>query len=102
MKYQLVIQFSEELYGDLDWIADLEDIIDNSLIDAQLDGHDMGSGEVNIFIEANDPINSFEVVKNILNEQKIPLENVKAGYRDFDDDKYLPLWPDNLIEFNVI
>lgn len=102
MKYQLVIQFPEEIYGDLDWIADLEDKIDNLLVDAQLDGHDIGCGEVNIFIETNDPINSFEIVKNNLNEQKSALKNVKAGYRNFNGDTYIAIWPDHLVEFNVI
>ncbi|MGL6028367.1 MAG: hypothetical protein ACRC0B_01855 [Legionella sp.] len=102
MKYQLVIQFPEEICGDLDWIAYLEEIIDQSLIDAELDGHDIGSGEVNIFIETNAPINSFEIVKKILNEQAISLKKTKAGYRDFDSNQYIPVWPEDLVEFNVI
>ena len=39
MKYQLVIQFPEEICGDLDWIAYLEEIIDQSLIDDPIDIH---------------------------------------------------------------
>lgn len=102
MKYQLVIQFPEDLYGDLDWIADIEDIMDESLIDAEIDGHDIGSGEVNIFIHANNPINSFKVVKDILEKENIALESIKAAYRDLSSEDYIPLWPENLVEFNII
>ncbi|KTD59298.1 hypothetical protein [Legionella shakespearei] len=102
MKYQLVIQFPEHIYGDLDWIAEMEDRIDESLIDAEIDGHDIGNGEVNIFIHANNPINSFEVVKDILEGENIVLEGIKAAYRELSSDHYIPLWPENLVDFKVV
>lgn len=102
MNYQLVIQFPEELYGCLDWIAAIENKIDESLVDAALDGHDIGSGEVNIFIDAHEPINSFEVIKRLLQEQHIALEHIKAGYREFSCEQYIAIWPQDLVEFNII
>ena len=51
MKYQLVIQFREELFEEIDEIANLEDRLQKSLIDAEVDGHDIGSGECNFFRE---------------------------------------------------
>ncbi len=102
MKYQFVIQFPEELYGDLDWIADLEDRLDESMVDAEVDGHDMGSGEVNIFIHANNPINTFQIAKNILEEDGVELKNIKIAYREINGDNYIPLWPKNLVDFKVI
>ena len=101
MKYQLVIQFPEELY-DLDWIADIEDRLDESLIDAEVDGHDIGNGEVNIFIHANNPIDTLTTVKNLLKEEKVGLENIKIAYREINADVYIPLWPKDLKEFEVI
>lgn len=53
MNYQLVIQFAEEVFEEIDEIADFEDKLDESLIDAEVDGHDIGSGECNIFIHTN-------------------------------------------------
>lgn len=102
MKYQLVIQFPEKLYNDLDWLADMEDLLDEALVDAEVDGHDMGSGEVNIFIHANDPINTLAIVKNILEEEGVSLENIKIAYREINGDFYIPLWPEDLENFKVI
>ena len=102
MKYHLIIQFPEELYGDLDWISDLEDRLDESIIDAEVDGHDMGGGEVNIFIHANNPVDTFKIAKTILEEDGVELKNIKFAYREINDDNYIPLWPENLINFRVI
>lgn len=102
MKYQLVIQLPEELYGDIDWIADLEDRLADLIVDAEVDGHDIGSGQVNIFIHSNNPVNTFQVVKNILEEDAVELEKLKAAYREIGEDFYIPLWPENLVDFKVI
>ncbi|MBX9703204.1 MAG: hypothetical protein K2X39_03535 [Silvanigrellaceae bacterium] len=101
MKYQLAIQFPEEIYGDLDWIAELEDRLDESLFDAEVDGHDIGSGQVNIFIHTNTPTNTFQIVKNILEEDDVDLEVTKAAYRESSKDDYIPLWPENLMDFEI-
>lgn len=102
MKYQLVLQFPENLYGDLDWVIAMEDQLITRLSDAEMDGHDMGSGEVNIFILTHNPIATFELVKNILQEEKDVLENTKVAYRKLGEDAYICLWPSDLANFNVI
>lgn len=96
MKYQLVIQFPEALYDDL------EDKLDEVLLDAEVDGHDIGSGEVNIFIHGNDPVNSFRIAKNILEDDGVELNNIKAAYRKLNGEHYIPLWPENLVDFTVM
>lgn len=50
MKYQLVIQTTEEFWESIDAIAALEDRLDESLTNAAVDGHDIGSRKINIFI----------------------------------------------------
>lgn len=102
MKYQLVIQLPEELYGDLDWIADLEDQLDESIVDAEIDGHDIGSGKVNVFIHSTNPMNALQTAKNILEENDVNFENIKIAYREIGSDYYIPLWPENLVDFKVI
>jgi hypothetical protein len=102
MKYQLVIQFPEELYSDLEWIAEIEDRIDESLKDAEVDGHDIGSGEVNIFIHANNPINTFSIVKDILENEGVNLEYIKIAYREVNKDVYIPIWPEELKNFEIL
>jgi hypothetical protein len=103
MNYQLIIQLQEKLYGNLDWIAEIEDNLDESLVDAEVDGHDIGSGQVNIFIHTNNPVATFEVAKNILlNEDNSVLEHIKVAYRELSTDCYICLWPKDLAEFKIL
>ena len=101
MKYQLVIQFPEAMFGYLDWIIEMEDRLEDNLLNAELDGHDIGSGEVNIFIHTNHPQQTFELVKNILQREEDVLENAKIAYRELCSEEYNCLWPEDLKAFEV-
>lgn len=101
MKYQLVVQSPEELWEDIDVIAYLEDRLDESLVNAEVDGHDIGSGEVNIFIHTNDPNCTCKEVKDLLEEEHIVLVDVKIAYREIGTEKYIALWPEGLADFSV-
>lgn len=96
------MQLSEELYIDIDWIANIEDKLYKSTLDAEVDGHDIGGGEMNTFIHCNDPTNTFKVAKNIFEERLVALENLKAAYREIGEDRYSPLWPPHLNDFKVL
>lgn len=102
MKYQLVIQLPEESFEEIDEIAELEDRLDQLLIDAEVDGHDIGSGECNIFIHTNNHVNTFETVKHILEEQNYNIEYVKIAFRAIGTEQYIAIWPENLEEFIII
>ncbi len=102
MKYQLVIQLPDELYDDIDAIADMEDKMDESFVDAEVDGHDIGSGEINIFIHTNNPVATFKVVKNVLENEAINFKYVKIAYREISGEDYIILWPKDLTKFKVI
>lgn len=102
MQYQLVLQFSEDKYGDIDWIANMEEFLDATLAEAQVDGHDIGLGEVNIFLDTDTPIEAFNRIKELFEEQNPSLlEDCKAGYRDFNFSHFIPLWPAGLKVFDV-
>lgn len=101
MKYQLIIQFPEEKYGNIDRIADMEDLLDECLMDAEVDGHDIGGGKVNIFIHANDVVKTFDTVKKVLEKNSI-LNDVKIAYRSLNGETYQCLWPKDLTEFKVL
>jgi len=101
MKYQLVIQLDEQFFDEMGFLENLENSLEISLTDAEIDGHDVGNSELNVFIHTNDPVNTFEEVKLILDNQGVDLEIVKAGYRDFSSDTYIPIWPENLEEFKI-
>ena len=56
MQYQLTLQFRGDSLGDYDAMVALEDELTEQVGDsAEVDGHDCGSGETNIFIFTPDP-----------------------------------------------
>jgi len=105
MKYQLVLQFpefSENSDRNLDWLFNLENKLrTQQLIDADIDGHDIGSGEMNIFIFTNYPREVFKKIKVVLKNCDA-LDEMKSAYRDVDSDHYICLWPADLTDFQVI
>jgi len=95
MRFQLVIQFPETIIKEIDFIYNLEEAIGRVVSDiAVVDGHDWGSGEANIFIHTDNPSKAFSQSKTILHSQGL-LSQVKAAYRDFEEDDYIVLWPTN-------
>lgn len=77
-------------------------MLDELFFEAEIDGHDIGSGEVNVFIHTNHPIDTFEEVKLVLVNHGIDVNATKSGYRLFSSNAYTPIWPLNLKEFSVI
>lgn len=99
MKYQLVIQFSE-LTLSFDDLVNLEDaLIENLDHEVDVDGHDFGSGEGNIFIFTEDPVNTFENIKKIVFGKKI--SGMKAAYRPASGGDFVILWPSKLLDFKI-
>ena len=93
MKYQLVLQFPGESLDDFDQLIKLEDNIAAILQQqADVDGHDFGSGEANIFILTNEPATVFERLVSLLETTSKPRLSA-AAYRDFDGEDYTVLWP---------
>jgi len=102
MKYQLVLQWPASTIEDYDAMIQTEDaLIDGFGDDHEVDGHDAGSGEVNIFIHTNDPKDAFKEIKSILGDRDIWRE-VRIAYREIAKEKYIILWPENLRDFKVI
>ena len=102
MKYQLVLQLDASVIKDFDQMIDMEDKLIQVLEDIhEVDGHDFGSGEINIFIHTNEPNKAFNIIQKEINPNiKIPM---KVAYRELAKDKYTVLWPDNFSgEFKVI
>jgi len=69
---------------------------------ANVDGHDVGSGETNIFIWTPDPMKTFERAKPVL-ERSQSLQAVTAAYRMADGDRYTVIWPvGSTAEFRIV
>ena len=101
MDYQLVIQFNGDSLSDYDVMISLEDTLSEDLAGiAEVDGHDMGSGQTNIFMIASDPLLAFDRAKVVLARAGL-LPGVTAAYRPASGDAYTVLWPPHQHTFSV-
>jgi hypothetical protein len=93
MKYQLVLQLSGDSELDLDAIVELEDKLIDALGDyADVDGHDIGSGQTNLFLFTSDPAAAFQAAKPVLQKAGL-IKNLTAAFRDVDGEDYTVIWP---------
>lgn len=101
MKYQLVLQFPAKSLDDYDVFVDLEEILRQKISDfGEIDGHDLGSGEMNIFIITNDPVKTFDHIKPIIVNHNF-MSILKAAYRKLEGQEFKILWPVQLKQFRV-
>ena len=102
MRYQLVLQWpSDSSVQDYDTLIETEDLLMEKLTGkSEVDGHDSGSGQMNIFILTDDPLGSFEQVRAILQGRK-NWATTRIAYREVEDDKYTVIWPKQLTNFEV-
>ncbi len=56
---------------------------------------------MNMFIHTDNPKSAFEKIKTLLAVGK-NMGELKAGYRDFEEDDYKPIYPQGLKSFSVI
>ncbi|MEM7502688.1 MAG: ABC transporter [Pseudomonadota bacterium] len=102
MRYQLVLQFPVSDITDFDQLIDLEGQLMVALAGAHLvDGHDFGSGEMNIFIHTDDPTGAFELARSVV---PTTLESIlTAAFRELSSDDYQIIFPEGKDgAFNVI
>ncbi len=72
MKYQLALQFPANAIADYDEMIALEDeLIEKLGSSAKVDGHDCGSGEMNIFIHTDEPKKVFETIRPVVAKRKL-------------------------------
>ncbi len=102
MKAQLVLQFKtgEDLDSFDRLIQFEEELIALVGKTAEVDGHDSGSGGMNIFIITEDPIATFALVQQT-DDSVRPSAEMKAAYRLLDRDDYVCLWPPELSDFDI-
>lgn len=94
LPFQLVLQFPEKAVGvDQRFVMQIEDALEARL-DVRhhcLDGHDQGSGTVNIFIDTDEPAAALESAKTCVPEALLGI--MRAGYRAYEEDEYVLVWP---------
>jgi hypothetical protein len=101
MKYQLVLQWPASSTQDYDRLIEIEDLLIEKLSESNdVDGHDGGAGEMNIFIHTNDPVAAFEEVKSALVGTDVWF-CIRVAYRELNNSEYTSLWPKGLGDFKV-
>jgi hypothetical protein len=101
MEYQVVLQFRGDSLGDYDSMNSLEDALIEELADiAEVDGHDVGSRETNIFLKTSEPASAFTRAKAVLGAFGL-LGKVAAAYRPVGGNSFTVLWPHQLHFFSV-
>jgi len=102
LKYQLVLQWPASSIDDYDALIWFEDaLIEGLPDDAEVDGHDAGSGQANIFILTNNPHTIFHLARAIL-EACDGWADARIAFRDLERDEYTVLWPIDLKKFEVL
>jgi hypothetical protein len=95
MDYQLVLQFPAGSGEEVDRLAALEDDFIEVLEDsADVEGHEQDSEVMNFCIATDDPENTFERLRPLLNDKGL-VAVVVAAFRHVDEDDYSILWPED-------
>lgn len=102
MEYLLVLQLPITTLADFDRMIELEELIRADLGNlAEVDGHDAGSGEGNIFIFTDNPSDVFARIRAMAEmAQVLPL--LKAAYREVEQATFVILHPIGLNHFSII
>ena len=101
MTFQLILQFPANGIDDFDRLIAFEDAIGESIGRlGVVDGHDAGSGEMNVFIFTDDPIACFDKIKMMPELQPL-LSELKAAYREEAREAYNVIYPSPSTPFRV-
>ena len=101
MKYLLVVQIKNAVARHPRWISVIEEIVEETLSPHHLvDGHDIGSGEANLFIKTASPQQAFSKIRDAMEGHPL-WPKVRIAYRDINGSAYTVLWPKDLHTFSV-
>jgi hypothetical protein len=102
MQYVLVLQWPASSQSDFEALIEIEDALEAGIAEDHgfVDGHDFGSGEMNIFVHTDVPLEAFRDAQASLSGD-LRWAGVRAAYRDVDGDQYQVVWPAGLQEFSV-
>lgn len=93
MDYQLVIKFWRKSLGDIAAFAAIQDELKDALgTTATLDGYDVNTREINLFVVTPDPKQSFRRLKTVLESRGL-LQGVSAASRLVGGAQFTSIWP---------
>ena len=101
MNYQLILQFPRTGSADFETMVAIEHVLSEALSgSSEVDGHDIGSDEFNIFIWTYDPAGAFAVIERLPAIRPL-LGRLRAAHRPADGETFTPIHPPGLAEFAV-
>ena len=100
MEQQLVLQFDLSAPDDYDAVLAVEEQLAEALDDmAEVEGHNVGARTMHVFIWCDDAEETFTSVRDIVDAEL--LDHARAGWRHADEERFAPLWPPGLDQFDV-
>jgi hypothetical protein len=101
VQYILVLQWPGDSKADFDALISMEEQVGAALGRyASVDGHDFGSGEMNIFIETDRPAEAFADAASALRGDP-RWGDLRVAYRETESSHYEVLWPKSLRKISV-
>lgn len=86
---------------DFDTLIEIEDcLLENLNSEDEIDGHDIGMREANIFILTNNSTQAFDRVKDVLSNREF-WRDVRVACRETAGNQYTILWPKTCIDFKI-
>lgn len=95
MEFQLVVQFRGNNAVEYDDLITLEDELISVLGEsADVDGHDIGTSEANIFILTCEPLQTFQDIKPTIENAGL-LQLSTVAFRSVEGETFTIIWPAN-------
>jgi hypothetical protein len=92
-EYQVVLEFHGDDVENFDRVIAIGTKLEEELSSGEVDGHDVGGGIVNIFIDTSQPRQCFTEAMRII--RGLEPQPHAAGYRDYEEEDYIRLFPEN-------
>ena len=93
MDYQLVIKFWRKSLESEAFLAEIENEAQGVLgSTAKVDGYDVSTDEINLFVITPDPKHSFRRINRVLENRAI-VRGVSAAYRLVGGAQFTSIWP---------
>jgi hypothetical protein len=100
--FQLVFQFDCESLEAFDAVVQIEEQLILLLGEsAEVDGHDVGTKEANVFIHTVEPMEAFKKCHTFLRSKSPRVANYRAAYRSLAGSAYTVLYPEGSTNFRV-
>jgi hypothetical protein len=99
--YQLVFQLPGSSETDFGEMIGLEEELRSAIGDlGDVDGHDIGQGEMNVFVLTRSPIRVFEMVRSLPSVARA-MPRLRVAFRPLDGDEYEVLHPPGPYRFTL-